>query len=204
MQDILTALATAVEIAIVALPTLRLVSQLMPRRTRVSPGQLELPLFPPTQPDSEPNIIDYPAEFAPLPVALEAGDRDIEEWVMLTTTPQTPAIEPDPWEMVEVEPVQAESHVLRLPEAVAPLHITPAYLQLLPPAKEQAKSQQRPGLPADKVVFLTMLAEPDFDSMTPKQLRDECQKHGIKWRNCYGKNRHMPVKEMRDRLRATV
>lgn len=172
MQDLLTVAATAVEIEIVALPTLRLVSQLMPRRNRVAPGQLELPLFQSAQPESEPDIIDYPGEFAPLPAELKAGDPELDNWVTQPTELPAPAVEPDPWETVEVEPVAITT--------VAPLHPAVPYLLALPPAKEQA--QQR--------------------KYSPKELRDLCQQHGIKWRNALGKNRHMPTAEMRQQLAA--
>lgn len=36
----------------------------------------------------------------------------------------------------------------------------------------------------------------DWAAMTPYQLRHECQVRGIKWRNVYGKNKHMKKAEM--------
>lgn len=211
MQDLLTVAATAVEIAIALLPVAHLASKLMPRRNRVCPGQLELPLF---NQQPEPKVVEFPGDFAPLPAQepdpWEAPVEATREPQTSDPKPEVPVLYllppakveqlPDPWDVVEVEPMQQEVAIA----TVAPLQVTPAYLRLLPPAKEQPQPTQRLGVPADKEAFLALLVGPDFDGMTPKQLRDECQRRGIKWRNCYGKNRHMPVKEMRDRLKAVA
>ncbi|MBD2019198.1 hypothetical protein H6F43_03240 [Leptolyngbya sp. FACHB-36] len=79
-------------------------------------------------------------------------------------------MEPDPWE--------TPATVSPLP-TIAPLYSQPPHLLLLP------------ALPAAKTEAV---------KHTPKTLRDLCQRHGIKWRNAHGKNRHLSVQEMRSRL----
>lgn len=44
----------------------------------------------------------------------------------------------------------------------------------------------------------------NYDTMTPYQLRQECQRQGIKWRNARGSGKHMPTAEMRQRLRGVA
>lgn len=80
-------------------------------------------------------------------------------------------MEPDPWEL--------PATFSPLP-TVAPLHTQPPHLLLLPPA--------------------SVAVEPAKPKLTPKQLRDLCQRHDIKWRNAHGKNRHLSVVEMKARL----
>lgn len=44
----------------------------------------------------------------------------------------------------------------------------------------------------------------DWNSLTPYQLRSECQKRGIRWRNAHGKNRHMTKMQMVEALSRTA
>lgn len=67
------------------------------------------------------------------------------------------------------------------------------------PVKVAAMAMPQPA----RLVIATASLEVDrLKALTPKQLRDECRANGIKWRNCYGKNKHMPTAEMRERLLA--
>lgn len=44
----------------------------------------------------------------------------------------------------------------------------------------------------------------NYGTMTPYQLRQECQRRGIKWRNVRGTGKHMPTAEMRERLKGAA
>lgn len=70
------------------------------------------------------------------------------------------------------------------------------------PVKVAAKAMPQP---ARLVIEVDDPADADIaeiNSMKRDPLRRACQQAGIKWRNCYGKNKHMPTAEMRSRLLA--
>lgn len=69
MQNALTTLATALEIAIVLFPVIHAAAKAMPRR-RVSPGQLELNLDAPAPVAVEPDPWELPVEAAPVGSAI--------------------------------------------------------------------------------------------------------------------------------------
>lgn len=109
--------------------------------------------------------------FAPLPVFQTAPrqPRPGIQWLAdrESAIAEQTTIEPDPWETVEVEPVQSA--------AIAPLYPVVPYLLALPPAREQ---------------------QSDWATMTPEQLRRECQRRSIRWRNAHGKGKHLRKGEM--------
>lgn len=158
MQDILTAASLVIELSISALPFVHIASKLMPRKSQPVPGQLELPLFDPAI-ETERQLLDE---------LIEACQGTVIEPV------------PDPWESLEKETV------VPVPNKIAPLHTSPVYLQLLPPARDQAP------------------AKPDYSAMTRDQLRKACQQQGVKWRDVHGRNKHLTVEEMRSALAAAA
>lgn len=96
---------------------------------------------------------------------------------------------PDPWEVVEVEPVATTI------EPVAALHVQPTYLRLLPPAQMEKQPEQKP-VKARKQAK----KQPQVKKYAPAELRKLCQANSIKWRNAKGKNKHLSTAEMREQL----
>ena len=107
---------------------------------------------------------------------LPAADPELENWVTQPT--ELPAVEPDPWQTVEVEPLVFATVALLYP-STRHLLALPGSCQLLalPPA---------PEAPAAR--------------LNAYQLRDLCSVNGIKWRNAIGKGKHLSVSQMRRQL----
>lgn len=98
-------------------------------------------------------------------------------------TPPPAPVEPitDPW-AEPTAPVAANDASRRASFAPSFTPLLPAqpYLLLLPAAPEIS-------LPAATI---------DWAQLTPEQLRKECAKRQIKWRNAHGKNKHLKRAEM--------
>jgi hypothetical protein len=76
-------------------------------------------------------------------------------------------------------------------------------LQLPDPMEEAATLAEKPApapaaaaAMAEPVAIAVIPAEPDYADMNSAQLRKECSKAGIQWRNAHGRNKHMSKGEM--------
>jgi hypothetical protein len=111
-------------------------------------------------------------------------------------------VQPDPWELpseVTVEPTrldvkpESESQKLLPPAAPTVLLLAPAQEKRKRKRKVAAKEMAEPQI----TVEIGPEAEPiDFSKLTVPQLRVECDKRGIHWKNARGKGKHLLKGEM--------
>lgn len=93
--------------------------------------------------------------------------------------------------------VEQESIAVVLDQWVEPIEVEDEEMDaIVPPAPELVEAAQPEIAIEDVVVPFVRKAKSlevaiDWSKLTPQQLRQECQKRGIRWRNYHGKNKHL-------------
>lgn len=106
------------------------------------------------------------------------------------------ALPPQPMPMSE--PTQKPNAELTDPRLVAPAPIATTPVLTLQPVVDTRPSKAKPK--KKWAIAQIEVAPAALARLSAVQLRQQCSKSGIQWRNAHGKGRHLTKQEMIDRL----